>query len=86
MILLRKAHIYDVRSNHHNTVKDVLIEKGVITKISKKVSAPSKAKVISSSQLCISPGWLDIGTVDISGLCLSLRVIQSSTTKVSYTF
>jgi len=62
MILLRKAHIYDVRSKHHNTVKDVLIEKGVITKISKKVSAPSKAKVISSSQLCISPGWLDIGT------------------------
>ncbi len=62
MILLRKAHIYDVRSNHHNTVKDVLIEKGVITKIAKQITAPEKAKVVSSSNLCVSPGWLDIGT------------------------
>lgn len=62
MILLRNAHIYDVRSRHHNTVKDVLVEKGRITKIAKKITPPSRAQVITSSQLCISPGWLDIGT------------------------
>jgi len=62
MILLRKARIYDIRSKHHDQVKDVLIEKGSITNISNRITAPEKAKVISSSSLCISPGWLDIGT------------------------
>ena len=62
MILLRKAHIYDVRSQHHDTIKDVLIEKDQISRIAKQITAPPKAKVISSPHLCISPGWLDIGT------------------------
>ena len=62
MILLRKAHIYDVRSSHHDTIKDVLIERGQISRIAKQITAPPKAKVISSPSLSISPGWLDIGT------------------------
>jgi len=62
MILLRKARIYDIRSKHHKKVMDILIEKGVITKIAKSITAPKKAKVIESKSLSVSPGWLDIGT------------------------
>lgn len=62
MILLRRATIYDNRTELHLQERDILIEKGVITKIAKNIKAPDKAKVISSNQLCVSPGWLDIGT------------------------
>ncbi len=40
---------------------DILIEKGVITKIAKSIVAPKRVKVIESKSLCVSPGWLDIG-------------------------
>jgi len=62
MILLRQAHIYDSRSSHHLKTRDILIDKGQIVKIASKLSAPDKAKVVTSPQLCVSPGWLDIGT------------------------
>ena len=61
-ILLRNAHIYDIRSKHHDTKRDVLIEQGHITKIAKRITSPGKAKVVTSPTLSISPGWLDIGT------------------------
>lgn len=61
MILLRKARIYDIRSKHHNKVMDILIERGVITKIAKSIVAPKRVKIIESKSLSVSPGWLDIG-------------------------
>jgi len=60
-ILLRQAHVYDTQSKHHNTKKDILIDKGVIQKVAKKIT-DSKAKVISSENLCVSIGWVDLGT------------------------
>lgn len=62
MILLKKARIYDHRSPHHLKKMDVLIEKGIITSIAKKIKAAPKTKVIESPDLSVSPGWLDIGT------------------------
>lgn len=61
-ILLRNAHIYDIRSKHHDTKRDVLIEQGHITKIAKRITPPAKTRIITSPGLSISPGWLDIGT------------------------
>ena len=61
MILLRKAKIFDVRSRHHLKTSDVLIEKGIITRIAKNIRPDKKTKVVESKSLCISPGWLDIG-------------------------
>lgn len=60
-ILLRQARVFDVLSKHNGTRKDILIDKGVIEKIAKRISDP-KAKVISSDDLCVSNGWVDLGT------------------------
>jgi len=60
-ILLRQAQILDAQSKHHNTRKDILIDKGIIQKIAKKIN-DSKAKIISSDNLCVSIGWVDLGT------------------------
>jgi len=60
-ILLRQAQVYDAQSKHHGTRKDILIDKGIIQKIAKKIS-DSKAKAITSHNLCVSIGWVDLGT------------------------
>jgi len=60
-ILLRQARVFDALSKHHGTKKDILIDKGVIQKIAKKIT-DSKAKVVSSKDLCVSIGWVDLGT------------------------
>ncbi len=60
-ILLRQAQVYDAQSKHHATRKDILIDKGVIQKIAKKINDP-KAKEITSDNLCVSVGWVDLGT------------------------
>lgn len=62
MILLKKARIYDHRSPHHLKKMDVLIAKGIITSIAKNIKPASKTKVVESPDLCVSPGWVDIGT------------------------
>lgn len=62
MILLQKAKIYDNRSKHHLKKMDILIEKGIIQKIAKKIVVPKKAKVVTGKSLSVSSGWLDIGT------------------------
>lgn len=62
MILLQKAKIYDIRSSRHLKKMDILIDKGIIKEISKNITAPKKAKVISSKDLSVSPGWVDIGS------------------------
>ncbi len=60
-ILIKACTIIDPRSKHHKKKADILIEKGTITKIASRIN-PGKSKVISSSNLHVSPGWVDIGT------------------------
>ena len=58
-ILIKSAKIIDVNSKHHNKTLDILIENGIIKKISKKISE-NKIKTFSSDNLHVSVGWSDI--------------------------
>lgn len=58
-VLLRSARI--IQPDSKTTTKaDILIEKGVITKIGKSVRTSGKANVIESGNLHVSPGWFDM--------------------------
>ena len=59
-ILIKNAHIVSPDSPHHNSKKDILIENGTITKIGARIKS-EKAKVITSKNLYVSIGWMDIG-------------------------
>jgi len=57
-ILIKGAEICDPESEHDGKKRNILIEKGVIRKISE---INHKAdKVIESERLMVSPGWLDM--------------------------
>ncbi len=59
-LILRKAYIIDPNSSWHKKRADILIDKGIIQRISKtniKESAKHEFK-----NVCVSGGWLDIGT------------------------
>jgi dihydroorotase len=58
-ILLKSAIIVDPESKHHLKKRDVLIEKGIITKIAVNVTTTKKVKEISLPNLHISQGWFD---------------------------
>ena len=60
-ILLKNARLYDTRSEHHLKHVDLLIEDGTIKKIATSIKSTAKMQVIKSDNLCVSPGWLDIG-------------------------
>ena len=60
VILLKKATIIDPRSKFHGKKQDILIEKGIITKIAASISS-KKAKLVDAKNLHVSPGWVDIG-------------------------
>lgn len=60
-ILIRQALVYDTASPHHGLRKDILVDKGIIQKIANKISDPGATKV-ESDNLCISTGWIDLGT------------------------
>jgi len=78
--LIKNAKIFDKTSPWHLKQADLLIRKSRIEKIGKNLS-DDKAKIISGKELCVSPGWLDIGTTltepgfedldDIHSLCAS---------------
>ncbi len=61
-LLLQQAKVLDRNSAFHNQVVDLLIEHGRITQISNSISA-GDAHVISSKNLHVSIGWIDIGVV-----------------------
>jgi dihydroorotase len=57
--LLKSATIVDQHSTHHLSKKDILInDQGIIEKIGSIQKAD--AKVISSDNLMVSPGWFDL--------------------------
>jgi len=59
-ILIKNATIISPQSKFHKQKKDILIKNGLISKIANRVT-DAKAKVISSKNLHVSIGWLDIG-------------------------
>ena len=58
-ILIKSATIIDSKSEFHNTTQDLLIEKGVISKIGKSIKNPKNYKEITLENLHISQGWFD---------------------------
>ncbi len=58
-ILLKAAKIIDVNSKYHQQVKDILIKKGVITKIASKIPETKDVKTIKLDNLHVSNGWFD---------------------------
>ncbi len=58
-ILLKSAKIIDVNSKFHQQVKDVLIEKGVITKIASNIKEAKGIKTVQLDNLHVSCGWFD---------------------------
>ena len=58
-VLLRSARIIDPQSAHNGHVRDILIEKGVITSIARKIDLPKGSKEIKLKNLHVSIGWFD---------------------------
>ncbi|MBV7268077.1 dihydroorotase [Winogradskyella luteola] len=57
--LIKSATIVDSKSDFHNETVDILIEKGRIAKISKRISNPNNYKEITLDNLHVSQGWFD---------------------------
>jgi dihydroorotase len=58
-VLLKSATVVDSKSDFHNATVDILIEEGIITKISKRISNPNNYREIKLDDLHCSPGWFD---------------------------
>jgi dihydroorotase len=58
-ILIKSAIIVDPSSPFHQQKNDILIEKGIITKISKTIQNSNNYKEIKLENLHISQGWFD---------------------------
>ncbi|WP_027127014.1 dihydroorotase [Gelidibacter mesophilus] len=58
-VLIKSATIVDSKSDFHNETCDILIEKGVITQISKQIKNPNNIKEINLDNLHVSQGWFD---------------------------
>lgn len=58
-ILLKSATIVDATSKHHLKKRDILIEKGIISKIAVSIPNSKNIKEISLPNLHISQGWFD---------------------------
>jgi dihydroorotase len=58
-ILLRKVTIADPSSSHNTTVKDILIEDGIIKKIDDNITAEA-AQAVDLENCYASAGWVDI--------------------------
>lgn len=58
-VLIKSATILDSKSDFHNQTQDILIEKGIITNISKRISNPNNYKEIRLDNLNVSQGWFD---------------------------
>lgn len=58
-VLIKQARIIDPNSSFHQQVQDVFIESGVIKEIASELNTTADSTV-SATQLCISPGWVDI--------------------------
>ncbi|WP_458626859.1 dihydroorotase [Winogradskyella sp. PC D3.3] len=57
--LIKSATIVDSKSDFHNETVDILIEKGRISKISKRITNSNNYQEIKRDNLHISQGWFD---------------------------
>ena len=57
--LIKSATIVDSKSDFHNETVDILIEKGCISKISKRISNPHNYQELKLDNLHVSQGWFD---------------------------
>ena len=53
-LIIKSATIIDSKSEFHDTTQDILIEKGVISKIAKTIKNPNDYRVIQLENLHIS--------------------------------
>ncbi len=60
MILIRSAQIISPGSSKHLQTQDIRIREGKITETGKALQADGE-KEIQSKNLCVSPGWIDLG-------------------------
>ena len=58
-VLLKNARIFD--DQKESRVQDLLIKDGQIVAIAAHIDPPADAEIWESSELCVSPGWLDVG-------------------------
>jgi len=59
-IIIRSARVIHPGSKHHNKVVDILISNGKIKKIAAKITDTPRAKEVSSKNLHVSLGWVDM--------------------------
>ena len=57
--LLKKARI--IQGNTESRAQDILIRDGVIEAIGEHLMPPPETEIWESPNLCVSPGWLDVG-------------------------
>lgn len=58
-VLVKSATVVDPKSDFHNQTVDILIEKGIISQISKRLKNPNNYKEIKIDDLHVSQGWFD---------------------------
>ncbi len=61
-LLIKNAILIDPASKFHGEKINILIKKGQIEKIGKRLTS-EKAKVLNADGACLSVGWLDIGAL-----------------------
>lgn len=59
-ILIKSAFVIDSSSPYNGKKVDILIENGIITEISAKVTAKKNAEIIEAKNLHVSTGWFDM--------------------------
>ena len=57
--LIKSATILDRKSEFNNNVQDILIEKGIITKIAPSIKNTNNYQLVSFENLHVSQGWFD---------------------------
>jgi len=58
-IIIQQATIIDANSKYHLKKRDILIDGGIIKKISAKLAAPKNVKLVKAKNLKVSPGWVE---------------------------
>lgn len=61
-VLIKKCIIVDPQSTNNGKIRDVLVEKGILTKIAKNIPNTS-AKIVEGEKLHVSPGFVDVGAI-----------------------
>ena len=58
--LIRNAKVYDLTGPWHLKTVDIRVSQGIVSEIAESLTAHASDTEISSLNLCVSPGWLDL--------------------------